>query len=405
MQPDSNQPKGNKRSRAIALNKRGLITLEEGLQETWKAKHAPSRLTRALRAEIFGLSVKTSDRICAAQPVDRGSLVTAFAAVGLEFGQEHTGEPPASPTKDPPERVMAEGRRLGIILMGMILFVLVALGAAAARPRPILIHSPDYRAPELMKSGLADYHAGRYEEARKKYHQALEASREARDSGGLAEAYKALGELAVFDGDYVEAEALYKKVLILLETTGIPGQVPRVQQLLGQTQELQGRTDAARASYLEALKGFTQMPEEYSAAMVQMDLGGLEREAGDYSSAEAWFITCEATLKRLDKKPELAAVAMEIARLERDRGNYALAFDRLNQALAFWTSESHARWQGTIHLEIARVHLAKGEESSARRSAATAEEFYREAGDSIGEKKARSLVAPTPTKSAQVPGR
>lgn len=395
MQPDSNQPKGNKRSRAIALNKRGLIALEEALQENWKANHAPARLTRSLRADIFGLSVKTSDRICAGQPVDRGSLVTAFAAVGLEFGQEHTGEPPAAPTKDAPERVMPEGRRLGLILTGMILFVLVALGAAAARPRPLLIHSPDYKAPGLMKSGLADYHAGRYEDARKKYHQALEASREARDSGGLAEAYKALGELAVFDGDFVTAEELYTKVLVLLETTNVPRQVPRVKQLIGQAQELQGRADDARASYLEALRGFTQMPEEYSAAMVQMDLGGLEREAGDFSSSEAWFVTCEATLKRLDKKPELAAVAMEIARLERDRGNYGLALDRLNQALGFWESESHARWQGTTHLEIARVYQAKGDEASARRSAATAEGFYREAGDSVGEKKARSLLVPT----------
>lgn len=405
MQPDSNQRKGNKRSRAIALNERGLTVLQAGLEETWKTKHAPARLTRALRAEIFGLSVKTSDRICAGQPVDRGSLATAFAAVGLEFGEVHAGEPLASPKPERQERVMPEGRRLGIILAGMILFVLVALGAAAARPRPLLIHSPDYQAPGLMKSGLADYHAGRYEEARKKYHQALEAAREARDSGGLAEAYKALGELAVFDGNYVEAEELYRKVLVLLETSNFPNQVPRVRQLIGQAQELQGRADDARASYLEALKGFTEMPEEYSAAMVQMDLAGLEREAGDFSSAEAWLITCEATLKRLEKKPELAAVAMEIARLERDRGNYALAFDRLNQALAFWESESHARWQGTIHLEIARVHLAKGNETSARASATTAEGFYREAGYAIGEEKARSLLAPTATKSAQVQGR
>lgn len=392
MQPENHNPKG-KRNRSVALNERGVAELLASLEEVWKSKHAPARLTRILRAEIFGLSVKTSDRICDRLPVDRASLSTAFAAVGLEFTEVHLVTREPSPVEDSSSPVLRDGRRIAFVLGTLLILALVAFAAAASRPKPLTIYSPEYRVPQLLSSGLTDYHAGRYESARSKFKEGLALAQQARDAGGLAEAHKALGELAVYDGDYPQAEELFTKALVLVESSNAFHLVPRLKQLIGQSQELQGKADQARDNYLESLKGFTSVPDEYAAAMIQMDIGGLERDSGNLPSAEAWFLTCEATLERLDRSAELAALAKEFAQLEVKRGNYDIAIKRLQRALTYWESASHPRWQARTHLELARVYLAKGDENSSLGSARSAVRHYREVGDKVGEAKARSLLS------------
>ena len=395
MKPEPGQSRG-KRSRSVALNDAGLAMLKAALEQAWKQLQPDSRLTRSLRAEILGLSAKTADRVLQRLPVDRASLVTAFACVGLEFNDAHVAPDSPDLKASPENRRRTDSFRFSLIVGAVILLIVGGIAITGASEKPLSAREARLEGlNQVLRDGIADYHAGRYEVARRKLEGALRESRELRDAGSLATIYLVLGELAVFDGDLDGAQALFRQSTALRESLGVSGDLARLYQLRGQVSMRQGKFAEAEEQLLTSIRIFGESKDEYAVAMVQCDLGDLALAQDDWKGAEAWQISAWTTLKRLDRRPELASLRSSIAKLAVARGDFARAETLLNESLAFWEEQGHARWRAKTHLELARVYRAKGDDSSASEQARLSSELYREAGDKVGLERAESLLDPT----------
>lgn len=134
-------------------------------------------------------------------------------------------------------------------------------------------------------------------------------------AGNLANAYQRTGKLE-------ESNALYRKLIPIIQEVENNEYLAMVYQGLGVNMRKQKKSREGLVFYEKALKIYQDIGSEVSMSVVQANLGYCYMEKGDFSTAESYFQEALKLAKKTNSDYTLKTAHLGLAQLENRKGNY-----------------------------------------------------------------------------------
>lgn len=372
------------RRRAIRLNREAAATLSSRLEARWREMGMTRKLTWEARADILGLCVVTCRRLLKGEGVDRGSVLLAFASLGLEMSENDLLQEPESdlieetpsaalhestefhPDQEAvPQSVLPTIRRRPHLMVWAAcafagLFAVVLLCPPITKDRKVeAAPKPVWNA--ILRTAEASFQRGDYSPARAQLAGGLLLAREKDSAGELANASRLQAELEQMKGRFDLAEQLLLQAISCRVVLNQPHCLPTIQEELAGVEIELGKLKRAEELLSESRAGFRRIREVTGEALVLRDLGSLAARRGQWSVASFNFGKAEALALSLKKLDIVADVRGRRAVMLRDQGFYEEAERLLTLCLDHWRSEKHPRWTATAEYQLGTVAVAKGD--------------------------------------------
>lgn len=149
------------------------------------------------------------------------------------------------------------------------------------------------RARAFRWLGTLTYFQGNYAAARSAYEQSLALSQELQDRDAIAETFYYLSDTAALQGDTVAAHALYAQARTFftdsLHEQGDKWTIARTLNYLGELARVEGDYAAARTFYEESLLIRHELSDQRGIAVSLINLGFVAHHQGDYQQAATFF--------------------------------------------------------------------------------------------------------------------
>jgi tetratricopeptide (TPR) repeat protein len=195
---------------------------------------------------------------------------------------------------------------------------------------------------------------------------------------------------------------------------------------------MQGKLDAATEEYRQALSIVERLGHRYGVALLNMNLGAAYARMGEWDRADAYlgrsrerfreigseeFLAelcrhraevargqgdLELALERAQRSLEHArANQMELeegptwrvlGRIQRERGRLDQAHEALERALSLTTDTDNPYEAARTRVELARLHIQRGQREKGRRLAREAAQTFTELGAQLDLREAKSLI-------------
>jgi len=422
-----------KRTRAVRLSPEGIAVLENHLEARWKAEYPEERLTRPLRAELLGISVRTADRLLSGGPVDRSSVTTAFARTGCtqvsdylieqesfsETENEEEGESASASLNLPQKAVVTvqnslqevisdqpsastdsrlgrtdapRGRpTLGALYWALVLVPTVSLIVVAALTTDwggYSMTSQKFRdsIQDTLTRGHDAFQRGEYGRSEQLFYEAIEKNQTARDTAYFADAKRGLANIAVYRGEYLKALEFVNEAMTLQGEFDAENPYGPLNEMKGDILMKLGKPLEAEKCYRSAIVFYGRSKDPMGVAMVQGELGSVFTKTGRLPEAEAEI---SSSLKWLEfnKRPrEIAAIKLLQASLRIKQGRAAEAVQTARDSLAFFAKEGHKRWMAKSNLILGTALLAAKKRAEAERCFEDSNRLYSEIQDREGQK-------------------
>jgi tetratricopeptide (TPR) repeat protein len=186
---------------------------------------------------------------------------------------------------------------------------------------------------------------------------ALTIHEQAGDLADTADSLTGLGFVSEISGDWVQAEALYRRAMAVADRMDPSLEQATPRQHLARIRFRQGDTAAASILLDEALS-LTEAKRpttEYQRALNVV--AELQVRQGDQAGA---MVTLERALAEGGPADLLVGVRCALADLHIARGNHDLARQHANAAKAIAARAGVVRLDGRVHLTLARLAVAEG---------------------------------------------
>jgi len=202
----------------------------------------------------------------------------------------------------------------------------------------------DLRRLSLMYSGLsmAYQELGRFNEASRYAHRALDIHETLSDRLSLARSENNLGVLLMKRGDLVDAQGHIQRALSLFEEAGVEPQRANMLMSMCELQLLRGDLQAAERWAREAIEFATLVSEAVNVGEAHVWLGRIADARGDDSQADAEFTAAFELLQDPTSSLRLSQAHALYAEIHERRGDLGAAVHHLKQALATQQSGSEA---------------------------------------------------------------
>ena len=385
------------RKRAVRLTPEALEQLNAALAATWHAMDRGGKLTRETRAEIFGVSLVTSERLLRREGVDRPSLSLAFRNVGLVWDESYCEplaaeepvvvpplvvahevrpEPPISP---PARRWTQRAPMLSMWIGGLVMLILM-IGTPATS-------GPHHWSSQFNKHvSMAEYHYNRaqFNEARQYAEKAIHLAREHQNAAYLSEALRVAGDLASAQGSLEEALDRYETSLRLRIELQQVANMPSLYAALGDTELKLGNYDRANEHFRSALAKYREQKEQVGVAISYRGLGAVALAQRKVDSARDYLAQA---LSLIEGEPQTAMevdIRAQSAMVLREEGATSEARIQLRRCLQYWMDEHHPRWIAKTQLQLALVELSSGDYVQARTLLKESRFSYQQIGDRWG---------------------
>jgi tetratricopeptide (TPR) repeat protein len=241
---------------------------------------------------------------------------------------------------------------------------------------------------------------GAYGEAIRQYECALETQRSVQDRVGQADVLVNLGTTLVLIGSDDLAARRLAEAESIAHTLGLAHVHPRVQSATGLSELWRGRLDAAAATFQRALHTWSDLRYRQGRAQTLRNLAEVELEAGRADRASALAQEALALAEEIAAPWVALGAAVTLGQVLLAKEESEAAFERFLYAerlhavgLQYWTpftvlgfaacarldgdpgraaelattaaDDVRPRVRGQAHLELARAHLALGDEVAA----------------------------------------
>gem|GEM_PF-4112570 len=259
-----------KKQRGVWLKPEALERLGLQMESLFAARQqngrSCGRLTREVRAEMLGLSVRTSDKILNRQPVDRSSLQAAFISLRLPWDDAYIEQPTQPEQANEPERTTSKRWTVPFVVATLALLVVGVIflkGSDGKNQVPT-----DWQQPFMadMAQATDHYHRAEYPKAWPYLNRASALARKHRVADAMGWTLRLEAELVAAEGK--EEAALEKAELALtyLNEINLPDQYFGVLELAGNYKASLGRSYEARKDYLECLAQGEKTKNRYMIA-------------------------------------------------------------------------------------------------------------------------------------------
>ena len=232
----------------------------------------------------------------------------------------------------------------------------------------------------LMRAGRRAQHLYAKQEALTYFEQAIERSRDDRET--RAEAGEATGDVYRVTGDYVPALARYADARGLRPDTD-PIPTARLRRKQATVRHLQGETDEAIREYTDVL---ATVPEEAAGerAHTLIALGEIKWRAGDYEEATAHLERAVESAERAGDNEALAAALKHLGTVNGHKGRFEKALAYENRSLALYEAIGDLVGQAALQNNIRILHRRQGRYAEAVAWYARANAIRERIGDRVG---------------------
>jgi non-specific serine/threonine protein kinase len=224
---------------------------------------------------------------------------------------------------------------------------------------------PAARAKVLVSAGNLALSQGDTVQARGAYEESLAIRRELGDRSGVAQSLTSLGVIAWIRGELEAARPLLEEGLgirrELAELAGIAFSLHN----LGHVARDQGHYDEARSLYEQALAGMRRVGNPRIIATILHSLGNLARASGDLSGARAFYEEGLGIRRELDDRQGIAQSLTSLGQLAKEEGDYDLARALQIESLAIKRELGDRRGIVVSLANLAAVLTSQGDHAGA----------------------------------------
>jgi predicted ATPase/DNA-binding SARP family transcriptional activator len=231
--------------------------------------------------------------------------------------------------------------------------------AAAADAPPAL------RAAALAGSAQLAISLGEHERAAALARSSLHVAREAGDETGVARATTQLGNLALYQGDYADAERHLAAGLAAYGRLGLLWERGEVLGRLGHLHRLRGEHESAREHLEQALAVRDKIGDQAGAAWTLWQLGVLARYHGDYARAAARYDESLAHFDALGDVSGAAHVRYSMGDVARLRHESARATSLYTTSLHELKEQGDQRCVASILCNLGALALDRADPAAA----------------------------------------
>lgn len=371
--------------------------LNSALAATWHAMDRGGKLTREARAEIFGVSLVTSERLLRREGVDRPSLSLAFRNVGLVWDESYCEPVPGKeanqveasavlpevrpePVASPQASRWAQRAPFLSVWIGGLVMLILMMGTPATS-------GPNHWTSQFNKQvALAEQHYNRaqFSEARQYADKAIALARKHENAARLSEALRVAGDLASAQGALEEARERYETALrIRIELQQVANQ-PSLHAALGDTELKLGNYDKATSHYRASLTNYREQKEQVGVAIAFRGLGSVALAQKKLKSARDYFTQALALIEGQPQTAMEVDIRAQWALILKEEGATAEARALLRRCLQYWLDEDHPRWIAKTQLQLALVDISAGDYEQASTLLRESRFSYQQLGDRWG---------------------
>ena len=228
------------------------------------------------------------------------------------------------------------------------------LAAAAGAP-------PALRAAALAGAAQLAISMGEHERAAGLIRRSLGVARRAGDETGIARATRQLGNLALYQGDYADAERHLAVSLVAYGRLGLLWERGEVLGRLGHLHRLRGDHDSAQEHLERALAVRDKIGDQAGCAWTLWQLGVLARYRGDHARADTRYAESMAHWDALGDVSGVAHVRYSMGDVARLRHQDALAESLYTSSLRELKEEGDQRCVASILCNLGALALDRAD--------------------------------------------
>jgi predicted ATPase/transcriptional regulator with XRE-family HTH domain len=184
---------------------------------------------------------------------------------------------------------------------------------------------PELRGRVLHGAGTLAVSQGDYAEATALYREALAVCEALGDKVGAADALNSLGIIADTQGDYAQAVPLYEASLALRRAIGDQRGIGASLNNLGMAALYTGHYDQATALFAESLAIFRTLGDTRTIATLVNNIGLAALYTGDFARATQYFEEALALYRQVDDRWSIAGLLNNLGEVARRQGDSAQA--------------------------------------------------------------------------------
>jgi CHAT domain-containing protein/tetratricopeptide (TPR) repeat protein len=230
------------------------------------------------------------------------------------------------------------------------------------------------RAREAKEAAIAAFGAGRVDEARRGFEEALAAFQRLGDLREEGRCLSNLGAVAASTGDSSEALRLLDEARAVLDRSGDLDLLPAIHINRAYALDDLGRQEEGRAALEEAAAAAREAGDRAGAGRALQMIGAFDMERGRLDAAEEATRRAVAEGRAMDDPDLVGAASFNLARLLRMRGDLAGEERALRQSLEAARRGGFAGAEAEALLELAAAARRRGDLEAARASLLRARE-------------------------------
>jgi len=392
------------RRRAVRLSTPACEELERALVARWARVSPNRRLTREARAELFGVSPATADRIVAGKGVDRATLIQAFASVGLEWSDRYcapnseeavstipspTVAPTPSPIASQPYTNRGRTQSKWALAFGLVAAVVLGFPSTANDTKPYFRYVVDKPISDARNS----YNRGDYSDAERALLTARSRTKDVDSLISTAAMVAVEADITAVKGDLNTAINLHSGAIAMHEQYGDANGTGFGRSAIAELMVKQRRFDEAAAMAQLAWPHFERSRNFSLLSALSVTFATIHGERRQFADADRWFAIATA-YNLADQDPDRAAdIVGRWAVVDRYRGRLAVSAEALESARSHWRSQGHLRWIAKLNLELGRTYAQMGRIADARSCFQAAQGGYDAVGDRLGYRHATEAIA------------
>lgn len=249
------------------------------------------------------------------------------------------------------------------------------------------------RAVAYLRWGMAQFRLGEFDAARAQLTQALEEARAAGDRQTEIMVLRALGGVAIEQGNFATARSFYKPALALAQLLRHYIEEANALGNLGALATFEGDYRAARLAFEQAIAICRVSGDRRREAHWLVRLGWAERLLGAYEVARQRFEGALEVFRVVDDQLFAAEAIVHLGCLAAVDGDHVTARERFEQALATFRSLGDRSYQAWGLCELGATLIAFGRSAEAIHAAQEATSLYGILGDRINVVSSRTVSA------------
>ncbi|CAN5363558.1 hypothetical protein BH24PSE2_BH24PSE2_04020 [soil metagenome] len=228
--------------------------------------------------------------------------------------------------------------------------------------------------------GYFEEQKGAWRNALESYREALRIRRELNDQRAVAESYNNVGFAYYMLGEYDNAAVYAERAEALFESIGNREGLMSARQTLGLLETARGNWDKALKASLSALETSRELRLETAEAVSLGNIGRVAQLQGRYQAAEASYTEALALLEDTGDRRGLTEFTLFKAALALELGQLDAAAGHLDQAVTWLDEDANREQHATLMRLRAGLDLTAGNLAAARDTLQDAIEIAIESG-------------------------